>query len=518
MSAKIILIILFFVIVSTSKALPSQFINRTSYYFSNEGNDKNDGSIDHPFKTLSHIKTIHFNAGDSILLKGNEVFNDSIVLTINATAGKPVIITSYGNGNALINAKKGTAISIYQSSFINVKNIICKGSGRKNGNTKPGISISDCNNINISNVDVSGFQKSGLQLYNCINTMLNNISAHDNGAAGIGVEGDFNDKLHTRNLIITNCSTVNNPGDPSNLTNHSGNGIVVGHCTNVLIDHCMATNNGWDMPRIGNGPVGIWAYEADSVIIQHCLSFKNRTSPGAADGGGFDLDGGVTNSIVQYCLSYQNQGSGYCIFQYWSASPWHDNIFRFNISIDDGFVSDSRAGLYVWNSSDDSNQFYNCDVYNNSVYNSQEAALSFSEKSERKNFRFFNNIFIGKDSLIKGNKGFDTFIANDWYSLEKKFNADGMTDFTAWISKYNIEQLNGKPVGLNMLPSFKNENDTTFTDVSNITGFDSYKIIDSSPVTQSGIDLQRLFNIDVGNKDFNNTSINKKCLGACTNK
>ncbi|HVX28096.1 MAG TPA: hypothetical protein VHB70_17240, partial [Parafilimonas sp.] len=188
------------------------------------------------------------------------------------------------------------------------------------------------------------------------------------------------------------------------------------------------------------------------------------------------------------------------------------------ISIDDGLVSDSRAGLYVWNSSDDSNQFYNCDVYNNTVYNSKEAALSFSEKSERKNFRFFNNIFIGKDSLIKGNKGFDTFIANDWYSLEKKFNADGMTDFNAWISKYNIEQLNSKVIGLNILPAFKNVSDTMFTDVNNITGFDSYKIIDSSPVTQAGIDLQRLFNIDVGNKDFNNTSINQKCLGACTNK
>ncbi|HEY2728160.1 MAG TPA: right-handed parallel beta-helix repeat-containing protein, partial [Parafilimonas sp.] len=490
----------------------------TSWYFSVKGDDKNDGSLSHPLKTFSFLNKINLNAGDSVLLKGGETFRDSIILKANGNAEKPVVLASYGNGNATVDAGNGTAISVYQSSYINVNNIICKGAGRKNGNTKPGISISDCSNINLSHIDVSGFQKSGLQLYNCINTNLDNVHAHDNGAAGIGVEGDFSNKLGSRNLIIKNCTAVNNPGDPSNLTNHSGNGIVVGHCTNVLIDLCMATNNGWDMPRIGNGPVGIWAYEADSVIIQHCLSYKNKTSPGAADGGGFDFDGGVTNSIIQYCLSYQNQGSGYCIFQYWGASPWRNNVFRFNISIDDGLVSDSRAGVYVWNSSKDSNQFYNCDVYNNTIYNSKEAALSYSEKGERKHFRFFNNIFIGKDSLIRGDKGVDSFIANDWWSIEKKFNADSMYDFNAWVSKYNIEQLNGKTVGLNVLPSFKKPGDTTFIDVNKIVNFNSYKIIGTSPVTQAGIDLQNLFKIDIGNKDFNGESINKKYLGACTNK
>src|SRR5436190_17235380 len=135
------------------------------------------------------------------------------------------------------------------------------------------------------------------------------------------------------------CRADNNPGDPTNLTNHSGNGIVVGNCRNVLIEYCTATNNGWDMPRIGNGPVGIWPYEADSVIIQHCISYRNKTAPGAADGGGFDLDGGVTNSVIQYCLSYENEGSGYGIFQYWSAGNWKNNTLRYCISINDGKIT-----------------------------------------------------------------------------------------------------------------------------------------------------------------------------------
>ncbi len=496
-------------------------IKRTSYYFSAEGNDANDGSFQHPLKSINLINMLRFNNGDSVLLKGNETFAGNLQFNINNTLHKNFVLTSYGNGTPTIDAGNGTAIEFNQSSYLNISNIICKGSGRKSCNTKAGILINNCSNVNISNIDVSGFQKSGLQLYNCKNTVVDNISAHDNGAAGIGVEGDFRNKLGSNNIRITNCTAVNNPGDPTNFTNHSGNGIIVGHCTNVLIDHCMATNNGWDMPRIGNGPVGIWCYEADSVIIQHCLSYRNKTSPGAADGGGFDFDGGVTNSIIQYCLSYNNQGSGYCIFQYWGASAWHNNILRFNISVDDGLVSDSRAGVYIWNSSTDSTQFYDCDVYNNTIYNSKQAALSFSEKSQRKNFRFFNNIFIGADSLIRGNKGKnsdDVFLANDWWSLEKKFNADGMDDFTAWTTKYDIEQINGKTIGLNVLPSFKNADDTSFTDVNTISSFDSYKINVASPVTQSGIDLQASYKIDIGKKDFNENSINKNYLGACTNK
>ena len=80
------------------------------------------------------------------------------------------------------------------------------------------------------------------------------------------------------------------------------------------------------MPRIGNGPVGIWADEASNVTIQYCISHPINTAKGAKDGGGFDFDGGITNSIIQYCLSYENQGAGYGLFQYAGASPWHNNV------------------------------------------------------------------------------------------------------------------------------------------------------------------------------------------------
>ncbi len=501
-------------------SLNSDKTQKNNYYFSVHGNDNNDGSEEHPFKTIGHFNSLNLKPGDSIFFEAGETFNGKLILdsTKSGSNEKPVVITSYGKGNAIINAGNNTAISIYDLSYLKINNLTCKGSGRKKGNTKSGIEISNCDHISIDNVDVSGFQKSGLQIYSCKNIILNKVYAHDNGAAGIGVEGGFNNKLTSRDIRITFCEADNNPGDPTNLTNHSGNGIVVGHCTNVVIDNCSAANNGWDMPRIGNGPVGIWCYEADSVIIQHCLSYRNKTSVGGADGGGFDFDGGVTNSVIQYCLSYENQGSGYCMFQYWGASPWHNNVISFNISENDGLASDSRAGVYVWNSSKDATQFYDCDFYNNTIYNSKQAAINFSETSERRNFRFFNNIFIGKDSLVRGEEGDDIFLANDWYSIEKKFNANGFKNFEKWAAAQNKEQLNGKIVGLNVLPYFTNAGDAKLTNANQLASFYNYIIKEASPVTKSGIDLQSLFGINIGSKDFNGEPINKNYLGASTHQ
>jgi hypothetical protein len=359
---------------------------------------------------------------------------------------------------ATIDGGDSSAVVLDGADWVSLRGLRLVGAGRKTGNVATGLEISGCHHIRVNAMDITGFQKSGLLIYSSVDVVIDGVDAHENGAAGIAVEAP--DKKGSRDLRILRCRADDNPGDPTNLTNHSGNGIVAGHCTNLLIDHCSATNNGWDMPRIGNGPVGIWCYEADSVTIQHCLAYRNKTSVGGADGGGFDLDGGVTNSVIQYCLSYGNQGSGYCIFQYWGASPWYHNVIRWNISEDDGGVSDSRAGIYIWNSSGDANQFYDCLVYNNTVYNSAEAAISYSTTSARKQFTFYNNIFVGKDSLIRGDRGEDVFKRNDWWVLNKPVKG-------AFVGEG----------GYYLKPDFKDPGHTRVTTVGEMKGYDKYRIV-----------------------------------------
>jgi parallel beta helix pectate lyase-like protein len=485
-------------------------------YFSASGNDNNDGSIYHPFQTINKLNSLKLHAGDSIKLNGGNIFSGSILIDslTSGTVNNNISITSYGNGKAIINAGNNNAVTLYKTSFISISNIQLIGSGRKTGNTKDGLLIKYCKNISIKDADVSGFQKAGLLIFSSEDVTNSHVYAHNNGAAGIEVQGTYAKKESSHNIYIGNCVTENNPGDPTNLDNHSGNGIVVGDCRNVMIEYCTATNNGWDMPRIGNGPVGIWAYEADSVTIQHCLSYKNKTSVGGADGGGFDLDGGVTNSIVQYCMSYENQGAGYCIFQYLYASPWHDNTFRFNISENDGLVSDARAGIHIWNSSRDSNQFYNSFFYNNTIYNTKGAAISYSELSDRKKFFFFNNIFVGEDSIIKGEKGIDIFLGNNWWSLKRQFNIDYTYNFKTWAEKNNQEILEGKITGFNINPGFKNPGNIKITSASLLNSFDSYKIPAGSLLQNNGIDLYNLYGIKSGNIDFNNQPVSAKAIGA----
>jgi len=487
------------------------------YYFSPKGNDHNDGSIGRPFKTLSPLEKIRLFPGDQVLLEGNAIFHGSIKVDSSSSGDqkRPVIIASFGKGLPVIESGHSTGLLLFRTAFISIKNLAFSGAGRKNGNTTNGFCIDSSHNITVQNVSVTGYQKTGLFVYCGNQIRLVSIIARGNGAAGIAVEGPYGLKDSNHDIYIGFSRSEDNPGDPTNLTNHSGNGIVVADCKRVLIEYCTATNNGWDMPRIGNGPVGIWAYEADSIIIQHCLSYNNKTSHGGADGGGFDLDGGVTNSVVQYCYSFGNQGAGYSIFQYLYASPWHDNVFRFNIGEDDGTVSDAKAGVHIWNSSRDSNEFYNCAFYNNTIFSSKVSAISFSELSLHKGFLFSNNIFVGKDSLIKGNRGSDIFLGNDWWCLNGVFNIESFKNFSHWARTSGQEMISGKIVGMNIDPAFNNHEHRIYSAIK-LPQFQTYRLNTNSKLRQGGINLKSTFKLNTGKHDFLSGRL-RQGVGACLN-
>lgn len=391
-----------------------------SYYFSTSGDDGGKGDRHHPFRSLQKLTQLSLKPGDTVFLHGGDIFPGPLQLGITHHGGPrhPIVLTSYDQGKAVIDGGNDNAITLYKAAYITLSNLELKGAGRKDGNTQSGLIINTCHHIRADSLLTHGFQKSGIYVYASRQVKLSRVLAHDNGYAGISAEGPYG-KRDCHDLVISNCKAENNPGDPTNLKNHSGNGIVVGCCRNVLIEKCVATANGWDMPRIGNGPVGIWTYESDSIKIRYCTSYRNRTAKGADDGGGFDLDGGVTHSVIEHCLSYENEGSGFGLFQYAGASPWHDNTIHDCISNNDGLVSAARAGVFIWNSSRDSKQLRNCNFYNNTIYNTKGAAIHYAIDGEHTGFYFHNNAFIASDSLIKGPKGpDDIFKDNHWTGLQ----------------------------------------------------------------------------------------------------
>ncbi|MEI7736336.1 MAG: right-handed parallel beta-helix repeat-containing protein [Ferruginibacter sp.] len=485
-----------------------------AYYINSNGNDTNDGSALHPWKTISKIKDLVIQAGDSVLLKGGQTFAGSLIINYNTegAAQKLVVIASYGSGIAIVNSTTKKGIIINNSSFILLKNIKVIGAGRKTGNTTDGVSIAHCNNITIDNLDISGYQKSGLHIRNCKDMNIQNVFAYNNGSAGISVDGENFLKTDCHNIDIKYCRAENNPGDPTNLNNHSGNGIILSQCTNAKISYCTSTNNGWDMPRKGNGPVGIWAWEADSITIEHCLSYRNKTSAGGEDGGGFDFDGGITNSVLQYCLSYENEGSGIGLFQYSNASVWKNNTIRYNISINDGNVSSAKAGIFIWNLSANNN-LQQCFIYNNTIYNNKNAAVNYSVAAANKDIFFYNNIFVGNTAIISGADTISKYFGNCWYSLTNGFNVNGITNFDSWRNQKHQEILNSVKTGLNIDPAFANINTINITDAKMLTAFLLVKA--TNPILlNGGIDIQQLFNIPTGGKDFNGNAVQTKGVGA----
>lgn len=133
--------------------------------------------------------------------------------------------------------------------------------------------------------------------------------------AGISCR-DWQEKS-VRDVVIRNSLVFDCKGDPKYTENHSGSGIFLEGCQDCIVENCEAFGNGeLSNSRYKNGPVGIWAAASDNVTFINCTSHHNRSRPGHADGGGFDFDGGTTNSRMINCHSWENTGPGFLVWEW----------------------------------------------------------------------------------------------------------------------------------------------------------------------------------------------------------
>jgi len=465
------------------------------------GSDTYPGTINKPLKTIDELNLRLQKKVANICFAGGQTFNGKLVLNgINGSDRSPVKIKSWGNGRAVINGENGEAIKIENSRNIWILDLDLKGNGRNHGNKTNGLSILQSSSCKVENINTIGFQKSGVALYNCTYSVVRKVIASENGFCGINIMGSA--RTLSRKILIQDCKAENNPGDPTNLENHSGNGILVGVSDSVTIDHCTATNNGWDMPRQGNGPVGIWTWESDHVTIQYCISYRNKTSKNAKDGGGFDLDGGVTNSVIQYCLSYENQGAGYGLFQYAGESFWSANTIRYCVSINDGQTTEGSGGIFLWNGSADVNQLTGCMIYNNVIYNSGAPLISFENSSAHKNFTFCNNIFIGSGKPISGVFTGSSFIGNDWWNTGGDIKFMKYASLAEWAKSTGQEMIKSRLAGMQLDPKFTGPLLTDISDPYQLEKLSGYILHSDSPLKNKGLDLKTLFGIEQPARDF----------------
>jgi hypothetical protein len=487
--------------------------NTTYYVDGQAGRDGNAGtSPERAWKSIDRVNHTSFAPGDSILFAGGQTFKGTLHFTSaeSGVPGRPIRVSSFGQGRAIVDAGTGDGFLLTDCAYIHINNLNFVGCGRKNGSDGTGLRLLRTHNVELSGIDVSGFRLAGVATGGDENTRLTHIRAHNNGFAGISVYGGHGDVPRTRNLYIGDCIAENNPGDPKNLTNHSGNGIVVGGTDGALIEYCAASNNGWDMPRKGNGPVGIWGWNCDRLIIRCCISYDNK-SPGE-DGDGFDFDGGVTNSILEYNLSYDNVGCGYLLCQYPGAPLWKNNIVRYNISINDG-AKNFQSGIGLWLGDAGISDAL---IYNNVIVNSQHGVSTLGDLP---GMIYRNNVFLVGGDVLVGSLAKSRFENNLYWNAGKgALYRDGNTVYMtleAWTKATSQETMDGRLVGLCADPKLVLPADMHAlpTDPRQLAAMPLYRPLPGSPCLGTGMTIP-----DNGGRDFFNHHLApdaKPSLGVC---
>lgn len=524
---KIIRLRYLFLLLVIFHTVISSVVKATDYYVSPHGDNMNTGtSPENSWQTISRVNAATFSPGDRLYFEGGYRHYGSLYFDYSdsGTATNPVTVSSYGTGRATIDAGTENGLYAYNCAGIDIRNINFSGSGPTT-NTGSGIffymdlgGAVKLRRIYINRVDVSGFGEQGISIGSWHvsrsgfrNVRITRTRVFNNQLNGLNIWGYSPSTTawsHQR-VYVSNCKFFDNSGDPDKRDTHSGSGAMIGNSNGVRIQYCEAYNNGWLCNYPGGGPVGIWVWDSNNAVIQCNESHHNLTGSASVDGGGFDLDGGVRNSVMQYNYSHDNDGSGFLAAQYPGAAPFFNNTIRYNISQNDG-REHGHAGIKVWNGG---NGIDNLQIYNNTVYLRPAATGSPSAVGILYNVskvNFCNNTFVttGRVRLINARQasGF-SFRGNNYYAEDGRFRitwgSANHTTLSDWRDGTGQETLSGVPVGSNVDPLFVNAGGGgTIGNLRHLNTLTAYQLQSSSPLIQAGLDLFSLLGINQGSRDF----------------
>jgi hypothetical protein len=501
-----------------------------TYYVSSTGNDADAGtSPGTAWRTIGRVNTQTLGPGDQVLFEAGSTFVGRLELNPGESglANAPIVFGSYGAGRATIDGRKGTAVLVHNAGGITISDLTITGSGAAT-NTGSGIDFfndlpgdTKLQFVRISDVVVKGFGVYGIAIggwngaSGFADVGVGHVDVHKNGRAGLITYGPpFQSTSPTyanRDVALSYVEAYSNSGVPSDLTNNSGSGIVLGSVENGSIQRSVAHDNG-ELCRATECGVGIWTYDSTGIRIQFNLSYSNKTG-GTTDGDGFDLDQNTSSSIVQYNYSYDNDGAGYLLFSAPPNSAHRSNTIRYNISQNDG----RKNGLGAISGG---GNIYGDAVYNNTVYVSAPssgrppAVLFFSVGS---GITLRNNIFYVADGLpmvsapALATTSLD-FQQNDYVSPSNSFEVDwGSVKYTSlsdWRTATGQETLDNASTGLTLDPQLGGAGaGVRLRNPDRLASVTAYKLRPNTPLLGLGLDLRTRFGIDTGSRDYFGVSV-----------
>ena len=536
-------------------------LNAKNYYISSStGNDATgDGSKSKPYKSFTKFdssNTIGLVGGDSVLLKGGDTFTSTLTIYANGNANADIVVGSYNNlvgaetNNAVINitSSSSSGVSTY-GSYITIRDLIISGpwnqystSGSSGTGIGLGATASNVGSVAIIGCDISGFNW-GINsyysnvptknVYTTVNIMYNYV--HECGKAGIDISASvpnsdnhiyaFGNLICYKNYIYNNLASA--CSDPYKC-GHNGDGAVFGSFAKGCMSHNVVFHNGWLNKSIGAGPAGFWVWDSDSVIMEYNEAYDCGTKSGAGDGDAFDLDGGVTNTVLQYNYSHDNWAAGYLVWEYGSPRVKNsNNTIRYNISendnlgyLDADYNRKTFAGITVSPES-----CTKTTVYNNTVVSKNGPCLRVKASNNATDSlnRFYNNIFYTSapdyqgtaPNIIEAIGTRNQFLNNLYYNTKGNVSilSAGSTYTNSNITSFDSKAIIGNPLLKNPIIN------VTFNDFTANTNLTNYQLQTGSPAKDKGLDLTASpYKWNVGKIDYNylsNPAGTGYDIGAC---
>jgi peptidoglycan/LPS O-acetylase OafA/YrhL len=506
-----------------------------AYYISPSGDDENPGtSPDTAWRTLGRVSHTRLGPGDLVRLEGRRAFKGCLCFGRDdaGTPARPISIGSYGTGRATILAGDGPGIRVRNTMGFRVHDLTVIGSGRDTNRTSGIIFENDLAGdiklplAHVERVEVHGFGEYGIVVQGrrgksgFRNVRIVDAEAHDNSLAGIYVRGRFSryaSGYAHENVYVGFCQAHHNPGIAGPDKENSGSGIVLSDVDGGIIERCVAHDNGQLCNSRRGGPFGIWVWDARDVVIQWNESYRNFAG-GPNDGGGFDLDGAVTHSVLQYNYSHDNDGPGYMLCQFWSTRRFAENTIRYNVSQDDG-RRNAYGAIYV-HDDNYAQGVKDCQVHNNTVYVAPSSAGNpsaiYAQQSASANIYVRNNIFQTRGgvplvTVRTGQKGL-TFQGNAYFAGDGDFaicwNGTAYLSLRAWREATGQEQIGPANVGLEADPQLVAPGrGGTLGHARVLEMLGAYRLRETSPLIDAALDLKARFGVDPGPRDFYGTRL-----------
>jgi hypothetical protein len=532
-------ILLFAIVVCCVVLRSGELCRAIDYYFSGAGSDTlGNGTLGSPWQSIAKLNTLDLNAGDNVYFRAGDTFTGNILLDASDSAnnavgvfgGLPLSLGSYGSGNRpVISSPTGHGLRATNAGGVEIRGLEIAGVTATSAltslsNTTKGLffenTVSDFRqqHVVIDNVVVHGFGQDGISFYafnprqnsgGFADVSIANSEVYSNGRSGIvtsasssnglvvgGTLYDFQSRAHGNFHVANNV--VRDTTGKSESEGVSGNGIVLAQIDGAVIERNVAHHNGG---VAGGGGVGIWTWEGNDVTIQFNEAYANDSFDGR-DGGGFDLDGGLTNSVMQYNYSHGNHGAGLGLFEFGYASAMGRNAIRYNISEADG------GGISVWGCGP------HCDgradkvddsiFHNNTIINPTGPAAYFFGSFD--DVGVYNNIFVqsgGRELARQDN--FGAGFVNDVQLLHNAYWPSGgvfkivwngvtYSSLSGWADATGQEKVAGALVGLQIDPQLVGpfSGGITLDDPALLTTLDEYRLLATSALIDAGVDLATL--------------------------